>query len=166
MKTVFKIIFIIFFTLMLQSAYAQEEHNTHEKMKIESKNMITIDPARLQSIGITYEPARIQEIEKIIRTVGHIEADERRTAHIHVKFDGWIEKLFIDYTGQKVKKGEMLFSVYSPDLVSTQQEYLLALQAKNILGKHAHSAASEGAVGALQAAKQRLLLWGVSEKQI
>ncbi|WP_457607628.1 efflux RND transporter periplasmic adaptor subunit, partial [Legionella pneumophila] len=55
-----------------------------------------------------------------------VEADERRVAHIHVRFDGWIEKLFINFTGEKVEAGQALFTVYSPELVATQQEYLLA----------------------------------------
>lgn len=136
------------------------------EMKMDTKNVIVIDPARLQSIGVTYEPARIQTIEKVIRTVGRVEADERKIAHIHVRFDGWIEKLLVNFVGEKVKKGEALFTVYSPDLVSTEQEYLLALESKKILGKQAHEKAASGASGAFDAAKQRLLLWGVSEKEI
>src|SRR3990167_2337097 len=101
-----------------------------------SQNLIVIDPARLQSIGVTYEPVRSQIIEKTIRTVGRVEVDERRIAHIHVRFDGWIEKLFVNFTGEKVQKDAPLFTVYSPDLVSTQQEYLLALHAQKILGKN------------------------------
>lgn len=136
------------------------------KMDGKSENLIMIDPARLQSIGITYEPAKIQEVEKTIRTVGHIESDERRVAHIHVKFDGWIEKLLVNYTGEEVKKNEGLFTVYSPELVATQQEYLLAMEANKILGKNLNSKAASGAHGAVQAANQRLLLWGVSEDEI
>lgn len=131
-----------------------------------SKNMIVIDPVRLQSIGITFETARSKMIEKTIRTVGHVEADERRIAHIHVRFDGWIDKLFVNFTGEKVKQGDALFSVYSPELVSTQQEYLLALHAQKILSKNATSTAASGAQGAFEAAYQRLLLWGISEKEI
>src|SRR3972149_3469732 len=99
-------------------------------MKMEKhppENMMVIDPARLQSIGITYEPVRSQRVEKIIRTVGHVEADERRIAHIHVKFEGWIEKLLVNFTGENVKKDQALFTVYSPELLATQQEVLLAL---------------------------------------
>ena len=170
----------------LQMAYSQDIHGDHAGMdmknpisqdakknhadmnmeKSPSDNLIVIDPARLQSIGITYEPARSQMIEKTIRTVGRIEADERRIAHIHVKFDGWIDKLFVNFTGEKVKKNQGLFTVYSPELVATQQEYLLALDAEKILGKNPNSKAATGAEGALQAANQRLLLWGVSEKEI
>src|SRR3990167_1933379 len=170
----------------LQMAYSQDIHGDHAGMdmknpisqdakknhadmnmeKSPSDNLIVIDPARLQSIGITYEPARSQMIEKTIRTVGRIEADERRIAHIHVRFDGWIDKLFVNFTGEKVQKGAPLFTVYSPDLVSTQQEYLLALHAQKILGKNSNMKAAMGAQGAFQAAHQRLLFWGVSEKTI
>lgn len=130
------------------------------------KNIINIDPSRLQSIGVTYEPARIQILDKIIRTVGRVEADERLIAHIHVKFEGWIDKLLVNYTGEKVLKGQSLFTVYSPELMATQQEYLIALDGKKILGKNKNPKAAEGALNALQAAKQRLLLWDVSESEI
>ncbi|WP_205524535.1 efflux RND transporter periplasmic adaptor subunit, partial [Rhodopseudomonas sp. WA056] len=100
------------------------------------KNEIVIDPVRLQAIGITSEPVRRQNIEKTIRTVGRVAVVESLVAHIHVRFDGWIEKLFINFTGEKVKAGQALFTVYSPDLVSTQQEYLLALNAQKILSQN------------------------------
>ncbi|HHI9467121.1 TPA: efflux RND transporter periplasmic adaptor subunit [Legionella anisa] len=154
---------------ILQVAHAQganDEHGTMDMKKSTSKNEMVIDPGRLQSIGITSEPASSQMVDKTIRTVGRIEADERLVAHIHVRFDGWIEKLFVNFTGEQVKQGEALFTVYSPDLVSTQQEYLLALHAQKILGKNATSKAATGAQGAFQAAYQRLLLWGISAKEI
>jgi Cu(I)/Ag(I) efflux system membrane fusion protein len=155
----------LFISLLPVYSYSETMHD-HSKMNMDTNNVIVIDPARLQSIGVTHEAARIQTIEKVIRTVGHVEADERKIAHIHVRFDGWIEKLFINFVGEKVKKDEALFTVYSPDLVSTEQEYLLALESKKILGKQAQDRASRGASDAFDSAKQRLLLWGVSEKEI
>lgn len=155
----------LFIFLLPVYVYSETAHD-QSKINMQPSNIIVIDPARLQSIGVTYEPARIQTIEKVIRTVGRIEADERKIAHIHVKFDGWIEKLLINFVGEKVKKGEALFTVYSPDLVSTEQEYLLALESKKVLGLKAHEKAISGASGAFDAAKQRLLLWGISEKEI
>lgn len=130
------------------------------------KNLIMIDPARLQSIGITYEPVKKQEIDKIIRTVGRIDADERLIAHIHIKFEGWIDKLLVNFTGEKVRKNQGLFTVYSPELVATQQEFLIALEGREILGNNKNTKAAEGAVDALQAARQRLLFWDVSEREI
>ncbi|HDU7930116.1 TPA: efflux RND transporter periplasmic adaptor subunit [Legionella pneumophila] len=162
-------VFVLSLLALLQLTQAQNATDTHSKMDMKQstqKNEIVIDPVRLQAIGITSEPVRRQNIEKTIRTVGRVEADERRVAHIHVRFDGWIEQLFINFTGEKVQKGQALFTVYSPELVATQQEYLLALNAQKILSKNTTSSAARGAQGAFQAAHQRLLLWGISEKEI
>ncbi|AHE66849.1 efflux RND transporter periplasmic adaptor subunit [Legionella oakridgensis] len=149
--------------------HAQNTTAGHDKMDMKQptqNNEIVIDPVRLQAIGITSEPVRRQMVEKTIRTVGRVEADERRVAHIHVRFDGWIEKLFINFTGEQVKAGQALFTVYSPELVATQQEYLLAFNAQKILSKNTTSSAARGALGAFQAAHQRLLLWGITEEDI
>lgn len=164
-NTLLAIILMAFF----QVSHSQSTKDSHATMKMDNsnaKNTIVIDPARLQSIGITSEPATKQMLEKVIRTVGHVESDERRIAHIHVRFDGWIDKLLVNFIGEKVKQDQALFTVYSPELVSTQQEYLLALRAQKILGKNSTSIAASGAQDAFQAAKQRLLLAGISEKEI
>ncbi|HAU0262977.1 TPA: efflux RND transporter periplasmic adaptor subunit [Legionella pneumophila] len=169
MKSRKPIVLFIVLLIAVQIGIAQSTTITHDKMdmkKSTSDNLIMIDPVRLQAIGITSEPVKSQWIEKTIRTVGYVEADERLVAHIHVRFDGWIEKLFVNFTGEKVKKGQALFTVYSPDLVSTQQECLLALQAKKILGKNQNSSIASGSETSFEAAKQRLLLWGISEKEI
>ncbi|AMQ28941.1 TPA: efflux RND transporter periplasmic adaptor subunit [Legionella pneumophila] len=169
MKSRKPIVLFIVLLIAVQIGIAQSTTSTHDKMdmkKSTSDNLIMIDPVRLQAIGITSEPVKSQWIEKTIRTVGYVEADERLVAHIHVRFDGWIEKLFVNFTGEKVKKNQALFTVYSPDLVSTQQEYLLALQAKKILGKNKNTSIISGSQASFEAAKQRLLLWGISEKEI
>ena len=153
----------------MESSEMDQKTDPHTGMNMQddtNKNLIIIDPTRLQSIGITYEAARKQNIDKVIRTVGRIEPDERLVAHIHVKFEGWIDKLLVNYTGEKVKQGQGLFTVYSPELYATQQEYLLALDGQRTLGKSKNVKAAEGAYDALQAAKQRLILWDVSESDI
>ncbi|AAU27105.1 TPA: efflux RND transporter periplasmic adaptor subunit [Legionella pneumophila] len=168
-KRIIKGVVILSLLSLLQVTQAQQAMDNHGKMDMKQStqgNEIVIDPARLQAIGITSEPVRRQVVEKIIRTVGRVEADERLVAHIHVRFDGWIENLFINFTGEKVKADQALFTVYSPELVATQQEYLLALNAQKILSKNTTSSAARGAKSAFQAAHQRLLLWGISEKDI
>jgi Cu(I)/Ag(I) efflux system membrane fusion protein len=153
----------------MENPSQMKEKEAHADMKMKkdtTPNLIVINPTRLQSIGVTFEAAKIQVVEKIIRTVGRVEVDERLIAHIHVRFEGWIDKLFVNFIGEKVKKGEALFTVYSPELVATQQEYLLALNAQNLLRKNQDSIAASGAKSALQAAYQRLLLWEVSKKEI
>ncbi|HAT1770879.1 TPA: efflux RND transporter periplasmic adaptor subunit [Legionella pneumophila] len=169
MKIIKLIIFSIVTLVVVPQSFAQSTKSTHDKMNMNkpaSDNVIMIDPVRLQAIGITSERVKNQWIEKTIRTVGYVEVDERLVAHIHVRFDGWIEKLFVNFTGENVKKGQALFTVYSPDLVSTQQEYLLALQAKKILDKNKNSFMTSGSQASFEAAKQRLLLWGISPKEI
>lgn len=170
MKSTFKnLVFTIILMTFFQASHSQSTKDAHATMKMDNKNpknSIAIDPVRLQSIGITSEPATKQMLDKVIRTVGRVESDERRIAHIHVRFDGWVDKLLVNFIGEKVKQDQALFTVYSPELVSTQQEYLLALRAQTILGKNSTSIASVGAQDAFQAAKQRLLLAGISEKEI
>jgi Cu(I)/Ag(I) efflux system membrane fusion protein len=114
---------------------------------------------------------RSEEVKKIrlvhrIRTVGRVAVDERRLRHIHTKFDGYVEHLYVDYTGKLVRRGERLLSIYSPDLVATQQEYLLAHRAQARLAESAVRSAAQGAVDLLEAARQRLLLWDVRPADI
>ena len=87
-------------------------------------------------------------------------------AQVFSKVDGWIEKLFVNYTGTLVEKGQPLFTFYSPELVSTQEEYLLALRAKETLGSSSLKEISMGSVSLLEAARRRLALWDISEEQI
>ncbi|MEI8234582.1 MAG: efflux RND transporter periplasmic adaptor subunit [Verrucomicrobiota bacterium] len=89
---------------------------------------ITIDPATMQNMGIRTALATRGPLRRIIRTVGSIDYDETALADVTVKTKGWIEKLFVDATGQEVRKGDPLFALYAPDLVTAQQEYLIALR--------------------------------------
>ena len=83
-----------------------------------------------------------------IRTVGRVAVDERRLHHVHVKYDGYVEHLYVDFTGKFVKHGDALLSIYSPDLVATQQEYLLALRAQRELQRSGSPAVAAGRPGA------------------
>jgi len=105
-------------------------------------------------------------LKKAIRTVGKVEYDERKLAEITLKIDGWIKKLFVDYTGQAVRKGEPLLSIYSPELVTTQREYLLALRSWEKLQNSSIEVAVDGAKMLLQTSRDRLLLWDLSKQQI
>ncbi len=94
---------------------------------------IEISPQRQQLIGVTFGQVERRELHQMISAYGRLTYDETRLATITTKFSGWIEKLFVDYTGKFVRRGEPLFSIYSPDLVAAQEEYLLALRAEKIL---------------------------------
>ena len=137
-----------------------------ESREGEPSSRFTVSPERQQMIGVRTEPVEIRQMEKSIRTVGRVTLDETRTEQIHTKFSGWIDKLYVDYTLQHVKKGDPLFSIYSPELVSTQQEYLLALRSNEILSDSEFPEISGGASSLLDAAKRRLELWDISGSQI
>src|SRR5437667_7725909 len=91
---------------------------------------IYIAPERQQLIGVKTASAEMKSLTKEIRTVGRVAYDETKITHIHTKVSGYIEEVFADYVGKPVKAGEPLFTIYSPDLVVTQQEYLLALKSR------------------------------------
>lgn len=101
-----------------------------------------------------------------IRTVGTLQYDETKIAKIHSKIEGWIDKVYVDYTGSFVRKGQPLFSIYSPELVATQQEYLLALKAERTLGESRFVDVSTGSKSLKASAYRRLKLWDVSDAQI
>lgn len=131
-----------------------------------SKSIFTVSPERQQRIGVKTEEIKVRPMTKKIRTVGLVELDETKIEHIHTKFSGWIDEVFVDYTFQHVKKGDPLFSIYSPELVSTQEEYLLALRSNKILSDNQFSEIREGSNSLVKASRRRLKLWDVSENQI
>ena len=88
---------------------------------------VQITPQRQQLIGVRTATVEHRALDTTVRTVGTLAYDETRVTQVHTKIAGWVERLFVDYVGKNVKRGEPLFTVYSPDLVATQKEYLLAL---------------------------------------
>ena len=89
---------------------------------------VQISPQRLQSIGVKTGPVQRKSVADEIRTTGSVAVDERRLAYVQVRFSGYIQKVFADATYQYVRKGQALFTIYSPDLVATEREYLVAKQ--------------------------------------
>ncbi len=127
---------------------------------------IRIDPATVQNMGVRIAPVTKQVLKKTIRTYGNVTYDEKRIYAVSTKFDGWVEKLYVDFEGEKVSKGQPLFEIYSPELVSAQQEYLLALQQYASLADSAYPDIRESASRLLEAARTRLRYWDLSERQI
>ncbi len=127
---------------------------------------IMIDPEMQQIIGVRIQKAGYMPLVKEIRTVGRVEYDETRLKAVTVRVMGYITKLLVDYTGKEVEEGEPLFTFYSPELVSAQQEYLLALKGANTLSGSSYSEISQGSKTLLESARKRLLLWNFTEEQI
>ena len=103
---------------------------------------------------------------RVVHTTAQIVADETRIAHVHVKVAGYIDRVYVDYVGQLVKKGEPLFTLYSPDLVSTEEEYLIAKRGDTTLGNAPFKEVAQGAQSLFASTRQRLKLWDISDDQI
>lgn len=127
---------------------------------------VNIDPAMVQKIGVRTEKAQMTSLSRTVRAVGRVEFDEERMARLHPKVDGWIEDIYVDKTGQDVKQDAMLLSIYSPKLVSTQQEYLLALNNMAALKESPIDDIRKGAVNMVNSSLERLRLLDVPEHQI
>jgi RND family efflux transporter MFP subunit len=127
---------------------------------------IKIDPVTVQNIGVKVETAERRKLNKIIRTTGKIDFDETKVYSINTKIMGWVEKLYVDYTGKPVRNGEPLLELYSPELVSTQEEYLQALRYRMQLQQSSIAEARTGADQLVESARRRLLYWDISEAEI
>lgn len=128
--------------------------------------IVTIPVERLQMIGVKYQTVAKRPLEKLIRTVGRVAVDERKLAKVTIKFHGWIEELFVSALGDHVKRGQQLFTIYSPDLVASQEEYLLALQGQKHLGSSEFPEVARGSRDLLEATKRRFQLWDITEDHL
>ena len=118
----------------------------------ESENSVTISPVVVQNLGVRTTEAELARLWRGIDTVGYVDYDESKVSHIHLRTEGWIEKLAVQSEGERVKKGDFLFDVYSPKLVNAQEELVTAL--------------ATGNSGLIRATKERLSALGISGSQI
>src|SRR5258707_8813609 len=121
-----------------------------------------LTPQRMQSIGVVLGKVESKPVNTELRFYGNVQVDERRQAYVQTRFAGWIRKVYADATGNFIGKGQPLFTIYSPDLVSTEHEYLLAKKNSESLQQSKVSGVASGASSLFSAAKERLLQWEVS----
>lgn len=127
---------------------------------------VNISADRQQLMNVRTAIVQRQPLTREIRTTAQIVADETKISHVHVKVSGYIEKTYADFIGQLIKKGQPLFTLYSPDLVSAEEEYLIAKRGEKILDSAPYLEVSQGAQSLLHSARERLRLWDISEAQI
>lgn len=140
------------------------EHGEQEQAKVEAQ--LKLD-ARAQTLAqVKTESIEFRHLMKEISTVGQMDYDERRVFYVAAWIPGRIDKLFVDFTGDQVKEGDPLIQIYSPNLVTTQEEYLLALETLERVKESPDPQTVKGAESLVESARQRLLLWGISEKQV
>ena len=147
--------------MTLVPKYAEDESMAKMPM-----GTVTITPEKQVLAGVRTAVVERKSLVRDIRTTAQIVADETRIAHVHVKVAGYIDKVYVDFVGQLIKKGQPLFTLYSPDLVSTQEEYLIAKRGNVTLGNAPFHEIAEGSQSLLQSARQRLKLWDISDEQI
>jgi len=133
---------------------------------IEGHGVVYIDPQHQQLIGVVTETVRRRPMHRAVRTAGRVIADESRLSDIHTKIEGWVDRLYADQTGKMVRKGQPLLTIYSPELVSTQQEYLVALRSRKRMEESPFPEVRESGETLVMSARERLRLWDITEDQI
>ena len=127
---------------------------------------VRIDPGFVQSIGVRTEPVARRNIAQTIRTVGTLAHNDRQIAWVNTKYDGWIENVAVNYLGETVEEGQVLFDIYSPQLVTTQMEYLQAVAYAARLATSEYPAIAERARSLVASSRSRLNYWDITDEQI
>jgi len=131
----------------------------------EGANVLRVSVEKIQRLGVKTVPVEVTGIARTVRSVGIVEADERRLSAVTLRFDGFIEKLHVNATGQAVARGQPLFELYSPDLVSAQREYLTARSAEAAL-VHSEPWLQSGMKSLTDSSLERLRNWGISDTEL
>ena len=181
----------IFLCLLFAEPAVAQDHSGHSSNQSKANQALTqkktpvvvenqqdvpkveISAEQQKLIGVKTVQVALRPLQKVIHTVGKVEANERNLATVNAKIEGWIEKLYVDVTGSYVKKGDPLVEIYSPELVASQRELLSALKwAKQSAEPRQRTSVdinrmlAQDAEANLDAARQRLLLWDIAEGQI
>ena len=129
-------------------------------------DVVRIDPSFVQNFGVQSVAIRRADLSFTIRTVGNLVYDEGKMSWINTRFDGWIEKAHVNYVGEPVKEGQKLLEIYSPDLVTSQQEYLQAMEYAARLSGNDYPEVAERARSLVESSRRRLDHWNIDSEQI
>jgi Cu(I)/Ag(I) efflux system membrane fusion protein/cobalt-zinc-cadmium efflux system membrane fusion protein len=130
------------------------------------QGVIRIDPVQVQNTGIVSSEAELADISRYSRTVGILDFNADNITWINTKFEGWIERVHVNYVGQEVEKGQPLFEIYSPELVTTQEEYLRALDYRASLEGSNRPGTQRQAESLVRSTRDRLVYWDIADEQI
>ena len=154
-----------FMDMQLVPKYADEEPTGGTKGQTGAP-VVSLSAEAIRATGIATVPVTRQDLKHEIRAVGTIEADETKFERVAARVPGRVERLYVNFTGQQVRRGAPLYALYSPDLVTSQREYLLALEQQRRLSASGSTEAADSARALVRAARDRLKLWGIGEGQI
>lgn len=135
-------------------------------MDMSGDGSVRLTAAQIREFGITFGFAEQRELAAEVRTVGSVAFDETRVVQVAPKFGGYVERLYVDFTGRAVRRGEALLEIYSPELVAAQQELLVAVRLQQTVGESSVPGVPAPSTDLVAAARQRLRLWDVPEVQI
>jgi Cu(I)/Ag(I) efflux system membrane fusion protein len=135
-------------------------------MEMGEGGTIRLTPEQIRTLGVTFGTVQRRPIEKTIRAVGLVTLDETRVAVVAPKIGGWVEHLHVDFTGKPVSRGAPLLEIYSPELVSAQEELLLAASLEEHVGASGVEGVAQGGRDLLESAKRRLQYWDISDRLI
>ena len=152
--------------VMRSSAVSSDDFSDSGDLIAADPSTFLVDPRRQQLINVQTAVVEARPLEKVIRTVATLELDETRIEQVHPRIEGWIDQVFVDFTLQQVNQGDPLFSIYSPQLVSTQEEYLLASRTAENLAGSPFEHVSSGARSLFEATRRRLELLDITPEQI
>lgn len=127
---------------------------------------VYISPEKQQLIGVAYGTVEYASTNQSLRAVGRVAVDETRISRVHSKVEGWVDKVYADFTGKVVTKGQPLVTLYSPEMLASQKEYLIALKARDVMKHSMIGGMHTDAVSMVDAARQRLELWDLGKAQI
>jgi Cu(I)/Ag(I) efflux system membrane fusion protein/cobalt-zinc-cadmium efflux system membrane fusion protein len=148
-----------------RAAGKANEVSSHDEKHRENE-VIVIDPVQTQNIGVVSTAATKEDVARYSRTVGILDYDAKRITWVNTKFEGWIEKVHVTYVGQDVRRGQPLFEIYSPELVTTQVEYLRALDYRASLRDSGRAETIRQVEGLVRSTRDRLAYWDITDEQI
>ena len=131
-----------------------------------AEGTVAIDPQTVQNIGVRTVTVTRRDLGRSIRAVGRVATDERRVAHVHTKVQGWVERLHVDYVGQEVRRGQPMLEVYSPELVATQEELLVAARYRDATNASPFDDVRGGGASLYDATRRRLELWDIPSRDL
>ena len=149
-----------------KSSTSTTQMNDMPGMNSASTSSVALTPKQIQQLGVTFGTVALRPLSNEVRTVGTVVVNETRLAKVTPKFGGYVEKLYVNFVGQQVRRGEPLAAIFSPDLVAAEQELLVSARLSRTIGASSVPGVSGSSTDLLAAAKERLRLWDVSDAQI
>lgn len=150
----------------VQPGQLASEMDEQRQAQSQDISAVTIDANTIEALGVETALVETREVDEQVRTTGRIAPDERRVTNVHTKIEGWIDQTYGNFEGQRVSKGQPLFTIYSPELVATQQEYLIALRARGDFSKSEFDVVKRSGKSLVEATRRRLELFDVTPQQI